>query len=196
MVMEEPEITPELILNAYCQGIFPMAEPETGEIAWYSPDPRGIFPIETYQPKKSLRNILNRKYFEVRINYDFEATMLGCAENRETWISDKIINWYCELNFLGFAHSVETWHEDKLVGGLYGVAIGAAFFGESMFSRESNASKVALHNLIMRLKERKFTLLDTQFTTDHLEFMGAVNIPKKEYLKLLSKAITKPAKFA
>ncbi len=193
--MELPEITPELILNAYCQGIFPMADPDTGEISWYSPDPRGIFPLDAYKPKRSLRNILNRGLFEVRINSDFEAVMRGCAENRETWISEDIIDWYCRIHLLGYAHSVETWYEGRLAGGLYGVSIGGAFFGESMFSRQSNASKVALHYLITRLRAKGFILLDTQFITGHLEWMGAVEIPRKEYLKLLSKAIHLDADF-
>ncbi|MBN8704464.1 MAG: leucyl/phenylalanyl-tRNA--protein transferase [Bacteroidetes bacterium] len=193
--MEEPEITVDLILHAYCKGIFPMADPETGKIDWYQPDPRGIFPIDTYKPKKSLQNILNRGIFEVRFNTSFEQVIRGCAENRETWISEEIISLYTDLFDLGFAHSVETWRDDLLVGGLYGVAIGQAFFGESMFSRESNASKVALHHLILRMKERNFTLLDTQFTTSHLEMLGAIYIPHKEYLKRLTKAVKTPAKF-
>lgn len=189
--VSEPKIkiTPDLILNAYSQGYFPMAEPETGEINWYSPDPRGIFPIETYKPKKSFRNILNRNLFEIRYNTSFSEVMRGCADRSSTWISEEIIGWYVQLHLRGFAHSVEVFQNDELVGGLYGVSLRGAFFGESMFSRVTNASKVALHHLIGHLKKCGFILLDTQFMTEHLLFMGAKNIPRSEYLKLLESAL-------
>ena len=185
----EIKITPDLILNAYSQGYFPMADSDTGEISWYSPDPRGVFPLETYKPKKSLRNILNRKTVEVKFNTSFLDVMHGCADRTSTWISDEIIDLYFQLHLRGFAHSVEVFQNDKLVGGLYGVSLRGAFFGESMFSRIPNASKIAIHYLIEHLRNHHFTLLDTQFMTEHLLFLGAQNIPRDEYLKLLESSL-------
>lgn len=166
-----------------------MADSDTGEISWYSPDPRGVFPLETYKPKKSLRNILNRKTVEVKFNTSFLDVMHGCADRTSTWISDEIIDLYFQLHLRGFAHSVEVFQNDKLVGGLYGVSLRGAFFGESMFSRIPNASKIAIHYLIEHLRNHHFTLLDTQFMTEHLLFLGAQNIPRDEYLKLLETSL-------
>jgi len=186
------------LIYGYMNGIFPMADSD-GALYWYSPDPRAIIPIETYKPSKSLRPVLNKSYFEIRINHDFEGVMRGCASPREgdeaTWISEEIIGAYTELHHLGFAHSVETYIENQLVGGLYGVSIGSAFFGESMFHTVSNASKVAFHYLIEILKQRGFELLDTQFINVNVRRYGAVEIPKSEYIRLLKRAVSRKARF-
>jgi len=175
-----------------------MAEGRQGRVYWYSPDPRAVIPLDTYKPQRSLRPVLNRGEFELRINQAFETVMRHCSAPRGdgTWISDEIIQAYTELHRVGFAHSVEAYYEKELVGGLYGVAIGGAFFGESMFYRRSNASKVAFHYLIERLREREFTLLDSQFMNDNVQRYGAINIPKAVYLAQLSAAIGKKTSFA
>ncbi|MCL4127767.1 UNVERIFIED_CONTAM: hypothetical protein GTU68_034734 [Idotea baltica] len=169
-----------------------MADAE-GEISWYAPDPRAIIPLENYKPSKSLRPILNKKQFEIRINANFRGVMRHCAKPRfaedETWISDEIIEVYCQLHENGFAHSVEAYEDGKLVGGLYGVSVGGVFFGESMFHLVSNASKVAFHYLIEILKHRGFILLDTQFINDNVLRYGAIEIPKEAYEASLKEAI-------
>lgn len=179
-------------------GIFPMADSD-GTLYWYSPDPRAIIPIDTYKPHKSLRPVINKQHFEIRFNTDFEGVMRGCAVARtdsdDTWISEEIIEAYSGLNKLGFAHSVEAFLNNNLVGGLYGVSIGSAFFGESMFYTEPNASKVAFHYLIQTLKTRGFVLLDTQFINDNVRRFGAIEIPKFQYLHLLKSAIDKKNSF-
>lgn len=186
------------LLYGYMNGIFPMADTD-GTLYWYSPDPRAIIPLDTYKPSKSLRPILNKQLFEIRINTDFEGVMKGCALPRQdedsTWISNEIINAYTELHQLGYAHSVEAYLNNELVGGLYGVAIGAVFFGESMFHTVSNASKVAFHYLIEILKQQNYDLLDTQFINDNVRRFGAIEIPKSEYIKLLKKGLLKKAHF-
>ena len=181
-------INPEFLLQAYRIGIFPMAM-EQGEIGWFSPDPRGIIPLESFHQTKSLRRVVASKKFEIRINSAFSEVIDGCAERDETWIDETVRESYVTLNANGYAHSVETWYEGELAGGLYGVAIGGAFFGESMFSRKTDASKVALVALVEHLNKRKFMLLDTQWTTPHLRKFGAVDIPKADYIKKLNKAI-------
>lgn len=183
------QLSTELLLKAYSLGIFPMAESNGGEIFWYSPDPRTILPLDNFKVSRSLRQIIRKKLFEVRFDTAFEKVICGCAQRNETWISEEIIRSYTELFFHGFAHSVEVWRNEKLVGGLYGVSVGAAFFGESMFSVERDASKVALYYLIERLKEKQFELLDTQYTTEHLKHFGAIEISRQEYLIKLSHAI-------
>jgi len=167
-----------------------MASHRRGPIEWYSPDPRAIIPLDGLHVSRSLRRTLKRNVFTVRINTAFESVIRACAGRAETWISEEIIAAYTELHHRGFAHSVESWHDEQLVGGLYGVAIGGAFFGESMFSRMTDASKVALVHLVERLKRRGFTLLDTQFMTEHLRALGAIELPRRSYLRLLSKALT------
>lgn len=188
-------IHPDFLVMAYCSGYFPMADSLTGEIGWYSPDPRTIFELEEFRIPRSLKILLRKQPFEIRLNQAFEEVMRRCAGRAETWISGEIIQSYCELHRLGFAHSVECWKDETLAGGLYGVAIGGAFFGESMFSMERDASKVALVHLVQRLRERGFDLLDTQFTTPHLARFGAKEIPKKEYLKKLAAALKKQTSF-
>ncbi len=180
------------LIYAYINGIFPMAEAD-GSIYWYAPDPRAIIPLDTYKPSRSLRPVLNKNIFDVKLDKDFEGVIRACSQPRQgspdTWISEDLILSYIELHKAGFAHSVECYQDNQLAGGLYGVCIGGAFFGESMFSRVSNSSKVAFHYLITTLRSQQFLLLDTQFINDNVKRYGAVEIPKTEYLKLLQKAI-------
>ena len=197
MSQSEP-LSAEQLIYAYASGYFPMGD-EANEIRWYNPDPRAIIPIESYAPAKSLRPLLNKGIFECRINQAFEQVMRHCSQPRSEddgiWISEEIIQAYTELHRLGLAHSVEVYREGKLVGGLYGVCLGGAFFGESMFSLVSNASKVAFHHLLIRLREQGFDLLDTQFINDHVERLGAIEIPQAEYLHRLEKALDKKCNF-
>ena len=186
-----PEIIDSaFLLNAYRHGFFPMADPEDGEIHWYSPDPRGIIELEECTPSRSLRQTLKKGIFNVKVNARFEEVIRFCAEREETWISEEIIMSYVRLHEMGCAHSVETWHEGKLAGGLYGVSIGGAFFGESMVSLTRDASKVALIHLADRLREQGYVLLDTQYMTPHLKNFGGAEIPRSEYLKRLKHAVT------
>ncbi|SKC12798.1 leucyl/phenylalanyl-tRNA--protein transferase [Dyadobacter psychrophilus] len=191
-------ISTDDLLTGYINGIFPMAEAD-GTIYWYSPNPRAVIPIDTYKPSRSLRPVLNKKYFEIRVNWDFEGVMRGCsgprASEQGTWISEEIIESYTALHELGYAHSVETYRESKLVGGLYGVSINGVFFGESMFSAESNASKVAFHYLIQILRMNRFVLLDTQFINDNVLRYGAIEIPRDEYLDQLQQALKLKRRF-
>lgn len=197
----EPErLDPELLLRAYATGVFPMAESaDDPEIFWVRPDLRGIIPLDAFHVPSSLAKTVRKGLFEVRFNTAFEAVMRGCAEQRDarpsTWINDTILSAYISLHRLGHAHSVEAWYHGELAGGLYGVSMGSAFFGESMFSRKTDASKVCLVKLVEHLRQRDFTLLDTQFTTEHLRKFGAVDVPRKDYEKLLAKAMAKSARF-
>ena len=178
-------ISADLLLHAYRNAAFPMAM-ESGEIAWFSPDPRAIIPLdEGFHVPHGLRRELKKARFEIRINSAFEAVMRGCACRDETWINDEILASYVNLHRCGHAHSVETWLGGKLAGGLYGVAPGGAFFGESMFHEVTDASKVALHALVLRLRERGFALLDTQWLTPHLEIFGAHEVSRAEYRRRL-----------
>jgi leucyl/phenylalanyl-tRNA--protein transferase len=192
-------IDSSVLIAAYAQGIFPMSlgEETGGEIGWFSPDPRGIIPIDSLTVSRRLARVIRQKRFEVRFDTAFEAVMRACASDREegTWISEEIIESYVALHKRGLAHSVECWREGRLVGGLYGVHLGSAFFGESMFHTETDASKVALVALVERLRANGFTLLDTQWITPHLEQFGAIEIPKAEYLERLAQAIGKRASF-
>lgn len=197
-MQESTPLTAETLVYAYASGAFPMAE-ETGEIFWYSPDPRAIIPIQSYKPAKSLKPIINQNRFEIRINTSFEQVMRNCALPRptedETWISEELIKAYTDLHGMGLAHSVEAWQEDKLVGGLYGVALGGAFFGESMFSFVSNSSKVAFHYLVQILREQNYQLLDSQFMNDNVLRYGAINIPRSAYIRRLAKALKSTCHF-
>lgn len=188
-------LEPELLLAAYAAGYFPMAVWQTGEIRWYSPDPRAVIPLDRLKISRSLRQTLKKNYFEIRFDSAFEAVIRNCAARVETWITEEIIQSYLELHRLGYAHSVEVWHDGSLAGGLYGVALGAAFFGESMFSRSRDGSKVALVALVGRLRERNFELLDTQWITPHLAGLGAIEIPRDEYLQRLKRALRKKRSF-
>lgn len=188
-------IEPDFLLAAYASGYFPMAESADGEIGWYSPDPRAILDLGAFHITRSLRLTVKKEPFKILLNRDFERVMRECAQREETWISEEIIQSYVELRRLGCAHSVECWEDNELAGGLYGVALGGAFFGESMFSRKRDASKVALVHLVQRLNEKGYLLLDTQFITPHLHGFGAVEIPRHEYLKRLKVAIQKECRF-
>ena len=190
-----PSISAELLLTAYRRGIFPMADPD-GAMAWYSPDPRGVIPLEEFHLPHGLRRTLAKGLFEVRINTAFGSVMEGCANRKETWIDGRIKQSYQELHRLGFAHSVEAWQGDVLGGGLYGVALGGAFFGESMFHTVTDASKVALHALVQRLRQQGFGLLDLQWVTPHLANFGAREIPRSEYLRQLEVQLERRCSFA
>jgi len=182
-------IPPETLLGAYVQGVFPMAD-ENG-LAWFSPERRGLIPLdERFHVPHGLRRALKKRPFDVRWNTAFREVMLGCADRDETWIDETILASYCELHRLGFAHSIECWDEEGLQGGLYGVAIGRVFFGESMFSRKTDASKIALVHLVAMLREKNFQLLDTQWLTEHLKQFGGYEVPRKIYLRLLSDAVS------
>ncbi len=185
----EGYIRPAVLVAAYRGGMFPMAMDNRGEIGWFSPDPRGILPLDEFHIPHGLKRTLRRNPFEIRFDTAFSEVMAGCADRRTTWISREIVTSYEKLFELGYAHSVEAWLEGDLVGGLYGVSIGGAFFGESMFSRVDDASKVALVALVERLKAREFQLLDTQWTTGHLSRFGCREIPRYEYLRLLNRAL-------
>ena len=170
---------------------------EDGEIGWFSPDPRGVLPLDTFHVPHRLARVLRQHDFEIRIDGDFERVMRECAarETDGTWISEEIIECYTALNRLGYAHSVEAWLDGELAGGLYGVHLGGAFFGESMFHRVTDASKVALVSLVERMRTRGFTLLDIQWVTPHLQQFGAVEIDRAEYLRRLTEALAVDAAF-
>lgn len=189
-------IDPHLLLSAYATGIFPMSDSrETDEVYWVEPKKRGVLPLDHFHLSRSLAKVIRSDRFSVTANRDFEAVIDLCAEPTEdrpdSWINPPIRSAYCALHSLGYAHSVECWSDGRLVGGLYGVKLGYAFFGESMFSRASNASKVALAWLVARLKVGNFRLLDCQFITDHLASMGAIEITREEYLKRLKEAVSR-----
>jgi leucyl/phenylalanyl-tRNA--protein transferase len=193
----EPEITPMLLLRAYASGVFPMAESvEAEEIFWVDPPRRGILPLDGLHVSRRLARSFVAGGFEVRIDTDFAGVLDACGDRAETWINPRIRRLYVELHRLGHAHSVEIWQDDLLAGGLYGVAIGAAFFGESMFSRRRDTSKFALIALVARLRLGGFRLLDTQFVTDHLARLGAIEIDRAVYHRMLEAAINAPARFA
>ena len=193
-------LTPELLLRAYATGIFPMAEErQDPTVFWVDPPVRGILPLDAFHVPRRLARTVRRGVFDVSCDAAFERVIRACAEatprRRDTWINDEIIGAYVELHRLGFAHSVECWRGGRLAGGAYGVSLGAAFFGESMFSRATDAGKVALVHLVARLKMGGYVLLDTQFVTDHLRQFGAVEIPSSKYLQRLAGAISATATF-
>jgi leucyl/phenylalanyl-tRNA---protein transferase len=194
------EITPDILLRAYSIGLFPMAESaEDANLFWVDPEIRGIFPLDRLLISTSLAKIIRSDRFEIRVDHDFAAVIDGCAaayEGREkTWINRRIMSLYSQLFAQGHVHTVECWRDDRLVGGLYGVALGAAFFGESMFHREANASKVALMHLAARLIAGRYRLLDTQFVTPHLATLGAIEVPKGTYRQMLAEAVAAQADF-
>jgi leucyl/phenylalanyl-tRNA---protein transferase len=190
-------LEPDLLLTAYRHGIFPMSVNKRGEIGWFSPDPRAVIPLDDrFHVPHGLRRALKKKEFAVTFDTDFETVIRACAKRKEgTWISKEIIASYCELHQLGHAHSVEARLKNKLVGGLYGVHIGGVFFGESMFHRATDASKVALVALVERLRDRGFVLLDTQWLTPHLKQFGTYEISRLEYLWRLEHALKLKCKF-
>ena len=193
-------LSPEIILEAYTKGVFPMAENRRDkELYLVDPEMRGILPLSSFHVPRSLKKKVRNNPFEIRYDHKFEEVISACAKQeytrQETWINDQIIDLYTELFFMGYAHSVECWREKKLVGGLYGLSINGAFFGESMFSLERDTSKIALVHLIARLKLGGFTLLDTQFVTSHLKQFGVLEIPRDQYQKLLNAALKVNATF-
>lgn len=188
-------IDPALLIRAYREGVFPMAL-EDGEIGWFSPDPRAILPLETFHVPSRLARLIRRGEFEIAIDREFEEVLRACADRTEgTWISEEIVEAYTALHRLGLAHSVEAWQGSAMAGGLYGVHLGGAFFGESMFHRATDASKVALAALVDRLVRRGFTLLDVQWVTPHLARFGAIEISRTEYLARLRRALERPRRF-
>lgn len=195
---ETVPITPELMLRAYMAGLFPMApDARSDELEWFCPEMRGILPLDGFHVSRRLMRTVLSARFAVVADQDFPAVMDGCAEpapGRETtWISPRIRTLFCQLHDMGYTHSVEVRHDGRLVGGLYGVAIGAAFFGESMFSRMRDASKVALVHLVARLRLGGYSVLDTQFGTDHLASFGGVEIPARDYMRQLAHAVREQA---
>jgi leucyl/phenylalanyl-tRNA--protein transferase len=195
MDLQDP--TPDLLISAYTRGVFPMADARTGELVWLSPDPRAILPLDELRVSRSLARVVRSGRFEIRTDTAFELVMRACAESRpdrdETWIDDRLIRAYTALHALGLAHSVEAWREGELVGGLYGVQVGAAFCGESMFHRPelggTDASKVCLVRLVEWLRAGSFQLLDVQFMTPHLARLGCVEISREAYLERLGRAL-------
>ncbi|ATJ91162.1 leucyl/phenylalanyl-tRNA--protein transferase [Acetobacter senegalensis] len=195
--MSDQGLTPELMLGAYAVGLFPMAaDAEDEDLQWYDPDPRGVLPLQAFHLPRRLRRTVLSGRFDVTVDQDFPAVMKGCAApapgREQTWINSEIFRLFCALHEMGYAHSVECRQNGELVGGLYGVALGGAFFGESMFSRVTDASKVALVHLVARLRLSGFMVLDTQFGTDHLTRFGGVEIPAAEYKTTLERAVHMP----
>ena len=196
------QISPQILLNAYAQGVFPMAHTEeNNQIYWYDPDPRAIIPLDDFHISRSLNRTIRKGIFEIKLDYDFRGTMHACAApakgREETWISQEIIDLYCFLHDYGFAHSVEAYLDNQLVGGVYGVALNGLFAGESMFSRKTDASKVALTYLLRALQDVGYSLFDTQFLTSHLARFGAIEISRGEYKDRLEHALKlKPKKLA
>ena len=193
----QPQITPDLLLRAYASGLFPMADSaDDPDLFWVEPEMRGVLPLDGFHIPKRLARTVRQGPFEIRINTAFDAVVAACAESVEnrpsTWINSTITELYSELHRLNHAHSVEAWRDGGLVGGLYGVSLRRAFFGESMFSRATDASKVCLVHLVERLRARQFVLLDTQFTTEHLKRFGAIDVPREDYVDLLAEALEGP----
>ena len=191
-----PALSPELMIRAYAAGIFPMSDgADHAGIFWVDPQRRGVFPLDGFHLSRSLKRRIARGGFEVTVNRDFPGVIAACADRPETWINADINATYLSLHTQGFAHSVEVWMDGALAGGIFGVVLGAAYFGESMFSRRTDGSKIALAHLVTRLRAGGFQLFDTQFTTEHLESLGAVEISRSEYRRQLQIAVTSPADF-
>ena len=198
--MTTVELTPALILRAYGCGLFPMAESKAEpDVFWVDPDTRGVIPLDGFHVPRRLARTVRAGRFRITVDRAFARVVRGCARRSgrrpESWINGAIFEAYCALHREGHAHSVEAWRDDTLAGGLYGVSLGGAFFGESMFSADRDASKVALVHLVARLRAGAFTLLDTQFTTPHLSRFGAIEVPRARYLKRLAEALARPATF-
>lgn len=196
-----PRLTPDILVRAYAAGVFPMAESaDDPELFWVDPRRRGILPLDAFHVPRRLSRVVRRQIFEIRCDSAFEDVIRACAEASEkrpnTWINDEIVRLYEALFARGAAHTVECWRGDRLAGGLYGVSLGAVFFGESMFSRESDASKVALVHLVARLRLGGFRLLDTQFLTPHLARFGGIEISRRRYHRLLAEALSYRAVFS
>ena len=190
MPKRKPEpLDPNVVINAYAQGIFPMAD-DYGRIRWYAPDPRAILEHSNLYVSRSLRATIRKGIYDVHLDTAFEDVMRCCADREDTWINEVFIRTYTQLHYAGFAHSVEAWKDGVLVGGLYGVALGGAFMGESMFSYATDASKVCLVALVEHLRVRGFVLHDTQFLTPHLATLGVTEIPRKVYERRLRAALS------
>ena len=194
------EITPQILLRAYACGIFPMAEDAGDEtVMWIEPEMRGVIPLDAFHISKRLSRTMRTTSYKMTVDTDFDGVMNACAESTKdrpsTWINDQIHSLYRDLFRMGHCHSVEVWDKDRLIGGLYGVSLGTAFFGESMFSRARDTSKMALVHLVERLQAGGYTLLDTQFITDHLKQFGALEIPKQDYKAQLQQALHRAADF-
>jgi len=190
------ELTPNLILNAYAQGIFPMAESRDDDgLFWLDPDLRGVIPLDGFHISRSLRKTILREPYQIKVDTNFAGVIESCADREETWINAPIFSIYMDLFHAGYAHSIEVWDGDTLVGGVYGVTLKGAFFGESMFSRRPDASKIALAYLVSRLNAGGFKLFDTQFLTPHLASMGGVEIPRSSYRQALRDALSVEANF-
>ena len=187
-------IEPRALINAYCNGIFPMGM-DNGRLSWFSPDPRGIIPIGDFRVPRSVRAELRRMAFDIRVDTAFSSVVRGCGDRDGTWITREIVGSYETLHKMGCAHSIETWSGDELIGGLYGVSIGGAFFGESMFSLVSGGSKAALVWLMHHLQKKGFILHDTQWTTPHLAMFGGTEIPRGNYMELMERAVQLPIEF-
>ena len=189
-------LAPETLIRAYCNGIFPMAEgKDTNKIFWISPEVRGVIPLNKFHISKSLRRSIVKRDYKIKINTDFLGVIKNCADRSESWINSDILKAYSDLFNLGFCHSIEVWDNDDLIGGIYGLAIKRAFFGESMFSKRSNASKIALAYLVSRLKYGGFLLFDVQFQSEHLKTLGAIEVLKANYQDLLKNALEGEANF-
>ncbi|RYZ54707.1 MAG: leucyl/phenylalanyl-tRNA--protein transferase [Proteobacteria bacterium] len=188
-------LTTELLISAYANGYFPMPHPETEEICWFHPDPRAIIPLDNFHVSRTLLRTMKRKNFRVSVDEDFEGVIDACADRKETWINEEIRAAFVSLYREGHCHSVEVWEDDRLVGGTYGIAIRGAFFAESMFHRETDASKVALLGLVNHMKSRGMTLLEVQFLTPHLASLGAVEISSDDYMERLRTALKRIVSF-
>ena len=193
--MNTKQLDLKVLLSAYSVGYFPMPDPDTDEIRWYFPDPRAIIPLDGFHVSRSLAKTLKSERFSVTIDQDFRGVMEACGARSQTWINDEFKRVYGALHSLEFAHSVEIWEQDQLVGGVYGVALGGAFFAESKFHRKTDASKVALYHLVEHLRKQGFQLLEVQFLTPHLARLGAIEIVAEHYLERLSQAIQLPCHF-
>ena len=187
---DDVRLTPDLLIRAYASGIFPMGDDRTETVRWYAPDPRAHLPLDAFHIPHNLRRRVRQREFTVTTDRCFERVIRACADRKRTWITPRILRAYTELHQRGAAHSVECWQDETLAGGLYGVALGGAFFGESMFFRISNASKVALVHLVRQMKAGGFSLLDTQYSTAHLKRFGVVEIPRSEYMNQLNTALS------
>lgn len=188
--MDHVTLTPQMMLNAYANGVFPMSDSrDDPELYWVDPTDRGIFPLYGFHISRSLAKTIRSERFSIRFNTDFDAVVEGCADRPETWINDTIFDLYRQLHDMKFCHSLEVYEGEVLVGGVYGLTLGTAFFGESMFSRRTDASKVALAYMVARLNKTGFTLFDTQFITPHLASLGAIEIPRASYHDMLDKAL-------
>jgi leucyl/phenylalanyl-tRNA---protein transferase len=197
----QPNITPEQVIAGYQQGFFPMARGRYGRIEWFMAEPRTIIPLDDrFHVRRSLRQVMRKENYQTKINSDFSTVIRACARHNEVdhdevWLSDEMISLYIELHRRGFAHSVEIWNGDELVGGLYGVALKSAFFGESMFSRATSASQIALVALVERLRDRGYCLLDAQQRTTHIGYFGAIDLTHNDYLELLANAMLDERRF-